>query len=131
MQLWCIVVRVHVTRLIDFGQFIMSLAKSQRLSTPARIKDNSVIWLIAQCLRTKSDFSFFLSLAYLSLSRLLFPAATRYICQLICPFSLLAALDNVKKLFVHDLTSNHGRLFLRMFEFHNAQQVRRWYSLGS
>jgi mediator of RNA polymerase II transcription subunit 23 len=68
--------------LIDFGQFIMSLAKSQRLSTPARIKDNSVIWLIAQCL----------------------------------------PLDNVKKLFVHDLTSNHGRLFLRMFEFHNAQQ---------
>jgi hypothetical protein len=35
----------------------------------------------------------------------------------------LLALDNVKKLFVHDLTSNHGRLFLRMFEFHNSQQV--------
>lgn len=69
--------------LIDFGQFIISLGKSQRQSTPGRIKDNVVIWLIAQCL----------------------------------------PLDNVKKLFVHDLTSNHGRLFLRMFEFHNSQQA--------
>lgn len=44
--------RLICGRLIDFGQFIISLGKSQRQSTPGRIKDNVVIWLIAQCLRT-------------------------------------------------------------------------------